>query len=119
MPDLEPEESDLDSITYHESHKRCMDKIFNWWPQKFQVDDNQWLSEAHMHFGYKGSTPRFIVDPVIFHGTYLDTPIWPNEEKNTGIFPFTTRFPRGPIPYRHGYRMKPTGRPFDRVTTPS
>ena len=75
MPDLEPEESDLDSITYHESHKRCMDKIFNWWPQKFQLDDNQWLSEAHRHFGYKGSTPRFIVDPVIFHGTYLDTPI--------------------------------------------
>ena len=30
MPALEPEESENDSITYHESHRRAMDKIFNW-----------------------------------------------------------------------------------------
>ena len=107
MPALEPEESETESITYHDSHRRAMDKIFNWFPHKFQVDDDKWLSEAHIHFGYKSSTPRFIINPVFFNGSYLDTPVWPNEELNTGIFPFSTRFPRGPIPPRHGYCMKP------------
>ena len=46
--------------------------------------------------------PRFIVDPKIFHGTFLDAPVWANEAPNTGIFPFQTRFPKGPIPYPHG-----------------
>ena len=114
-PSIEPEESDNPSVTFHDSHGRVMEKIYNMFPDKFQVDDNKWLTEAHKLFGFKSSTPRFIIDPVLFHGSYLDTPVWLNEEPNTGIFPFSTRFPRGIIPYRHGYRMKPPGRPFDIV----
>ena len=98
IPALEPEEQDADSITYHDSHKRAMERIHEWWPEKFKVEDSQWLSEAHMHFKYKGSTPRFIVDTKIFLSSFFDAPVWTNEAPNTGIFPFDTRFPRGPTP---------------------
>ena len=56
-PSIEPEESDNPSVTFHDSHGRIMEKIFNMFPEKFQVDDNKWLTEAHKLFGFKSSTP--------------------------------------------------------------
>ena len=85
------------------------------WPDKFKLDDAHWLSDAHLNYNYKGSTPRLLVDTKIFQGGFFDAPVWANEEPNTGIFPFETRFARGACPYRKGYRAKPPGRPFDMV----
>ena len=45
----------------------------------------------------------------------MDTPLWPNEAANTGIWPLHTRFPRGVLPYKTGFTLKPPGRPFDIV----
>ena len=73
------------------------------------------MTEAHRGFGFRASTPHRIIDPVLLHGSYFDTPVWDNDAPNTGIFPFATRFPRGVMPYHHGYRMIPPGRPFDIV----
>ena len=115
MPELEDEEQEADSITYQDSHKRTMERIRAMWPEKFKPEDDHWLSEAHLNFNYKGSTPRLIIDTKIFQGGFLDATIWTNEDPDTGMFPFETRFPRGACPYRKGYRAKPPGRPFDMV----
>ena len=112
---MEPEERDEPSVTFHDSHACIMERVYDLFPEKFMIDDNKYFTEAHKHFGFSASTPRLIIDPVLLHGSYFDTPVWDNEAPNTGIFPFSTRFPRGVIPYRHGYRMKPPGRPFDIV----
>ena len=71
IPALEPEEQDADSITYHDSHKRSMERIHEWWPDKFKVEDSQWLSEAHMHFKYKGSTPPVLSRYEDFSGLFF------------------------------------------------
>ena len=73
------------------------------------------MTEDHIKFGFGPSTPYHIIDPVLLHGSYFDTPVWDNNAPNTGFFPFATRFPRGVMPYHHGYRMIPPGRPFDIV----
>ena len=96
---MEPEERDKPSVTFHDSHACIMERVYDLFPEKFMIDDNKYFTEAHKHFGFSASNPRLIIDPVLLHGSYFDTPVWDNEAPNTGIFPFQTRFPRGVIPY--------------------
>ena len=43
----------------------------------------------------------------------MDPPVWPGEASTTGSWPASTRFPRGVIPFKTGFSLKPPGRPFD------
>ena len=115
LPEMEEEEQDNESITYLDSHRKTMERLRALWPDKFKVEDEHWLSDAHLKYNYKGSTPRLLVDTKIFKGGFFDATVWPNEDPDTGVFPFNTRFARGACPYRKGYRAKPPGRPFDMV----
>ena len=101
------------SVTYSVQHKQIMETLFRHFPNKFNVADQIYYSEAHRLFGYSASTPRFIIDPIMTKGSFLDTPVWSGEAANTGIWPLQTRFPRGVLPYKSGFRLKPPGRPFD------
>ena len=92
-PALEPEEQDSPSITYTVTHKNIMKKMYNLFPNKFDTADTTYFTEAHKHFGFSASTPRFIIDPVMARGSFLDTPVWDGEAANTGIWPLQTRFP--------------------------
>ena len=83
-----------------------MEKLFHLFPHKFNIADTTYYTEAHKHFGFSASTPRFIIDPVMTRGSFLDTPVWDGEAANTGIWPLQTRFPRGVLPYISGFRLK-------------
>ena len=85
----------------------------NMFPEKFDFSCEVTLTAAHKHFNYLVSTPKLIINPTLIPGSFLDTPTWDNEAANTGIWPLKTRFPRGSLPYRAGYALKPPGRPID------
>ena len=70
-------------------------------------------SQRHTFILYiKSSTPRFHYRSGTISWFYLETSVWPIEKPNSGIFMFSTRFPRGIIPCRKGYSMKPLGDPL-------
>ena len=84
---MEPEEQDEPSVTYTETHKHIMEKMFRLFPHKFNIADKTYYTEAHRHFGYSASTPKFIIDPIMAKGSFLDAPVWDGEAANTGIWP--------------------------------
>ena len=91
-PELEPEEGEEPSVTYSVQHKQIMQTLFKHFPNKFNVADQNYFTEAHRLFGYNASTPRFIIDPVMTKGSFLDTPVWQGEAATRGIWPLNTRF---------------------------
>ena len=52
MPEMEGEEQEADSITYQDSHRRTMERLRALWPEKFKIEDDHWLSEAHLNYNY-------------------------------------------------------------------
>ena len=114
-PQMEPEDPEPETVSFTNSHKNIMNKMFKMFPHKFDLSSEVTLTAAHKHFNYLASTPKLILDLTLIPGSFLDTPTWDNEAANTGIWPLKTRFPRGTLPYRAGYALKPPGRPIDIV----
>ena len=98
LPKLEPEEEDSASVSFSNQHKSIMKTLYQLFPQKFKLIDQEFIPEAQKLFGYNSSTPRFIIKPCITRGLFLDPPLWPGEAANTGSWPLNTRFPRGVLP---------------------
>ena len=109
------DEQDSPTKAMTDNHRRIMKKAHAFFPSDFKHDDSSWQTAAQEHFGISMATPRMVVKAKLLHGSYLDTPARQGEDPNTGMFPDDTKFPKGKIPFRHGYSMKPQGRPFDFV----
>ena len=93
LPELEPEEEDSASVSFSNQHKSIMKTLYQLFPQKFKLVEQEFIPEAQKLFGYNSSTPRFIIKPCITRGSFLDPPLWPGEAANTGSWPLNTRFP--------------------------
>ena len=84
-PQLKPEEPAAEAVSFTMSHKNIMNKIFNMFPEKFDLSCEVTLTAAHKHFNYLVSTRKLIINPTLIPGSFLDTPTWDNEAANTGI----------------------------------
>ena len=73
------------------------------------LNEQDVLPEAQRIFNLNTSTPRLILKPRILRGSFLDPPVGEGDASSTGIWPSTTRFPKGIIPYKTGFAMKPLG----------
>ena len=74
LPELEPEEADSDSVSFSNQHKSIMRTLYQLFPQKFKLIGQEFIPEAQKLFGYNSSTPRFIINPFITRGSFLDPP---------------------------------------------
>lgn len=111
----EDPEQDTPTKVMTDKHKSIMKRALEYFPSDFKLDDNLWQTAAHERFGISMATPRMIIKAKLLFGSYLDTPARQGEDPLTGMFPDHTKFPRGKVPFRHGYTMKPQGRPIDFV----
>ena len=80
---------------------------------KFLLKEQDVISAAQKLFNINSSTPLLKLNPFIIKGSFLDPPVIEGELSSTGTWPSSTRFPKGPNPYKAGFQLKPPGRPLD------
>ena len=94
-------------------HKDIMATLVKLFKDNFKIQEQDSVPAAQRLFNLNSSTPRLIIKPSILKGSFLDPPVVEGELASTGTWPPATRFPRGIIPYKPGFKLKPPGRPLD------
>ena len=94
-PELEEEDPEPETVSFTIPYKKLMIKMIKMYPNKFDNSSGVTLTAAHLHYKYRSSTPKLIIDPTLIPGSFFDTPTWANEEANTGVWPLQTWYPRG------------------------